>query len=134
VSTQNTTLEETAAARWRRRITKFFTISDQWDFDSFGEYLDPQIQFRFANNPTVDGLETMIGFAAAHKSSIKSVEHTLLSFHTDVEQRTVAVELRVRYIRPDDTIAQYPAIVVLEFGDDDLIKGYRVYVDLTGLV
>jgi hypothetical protein len=75
----------------------------------------------------------MLGFAVQMKAAVKSVQHTLLSFHTDVEQRTV-VELRVRYVRLDDEVREYPAAVVLGLDDNDLIDQYRVYVDLSGLL
>jgi hypothetical protein len=76
----------------------------------------------------------MLGFAAQMKAAVKSVQHTLHSFHTDLEQRTVVVELEVRYARLDDEVRKYPAAVVFGFNHEDLIDEYRVYVDLTGLL
>ncbi|RYH50710.1 MAG: hypothetical protein EON54_15485 [Alcaligenaceae bacterium] len=64
---------------------------------------------------------------------MKSVQHRLDHLITDVDQRTVVVELQVTYTRHDDGIKQYPATVVIEFDAEDLIRGYRVYVDLAGL-
>ncbi len=134
MSTDHATLQATAAARWKQRITEYFTIADRWDFDSFGDYLSPDLQFQFANHPPFEGLDTMLGFAAKQKTLVSSVSHTLHSFHTDVDTRTVAVELTVRYVRLDNSVAEYPAAVVLEFDAEDLITAYRVYVDLSDLV
>lgn len=129
----NAAIEETSSVRWARRITEYFTISDRWEFASFGDYLSRDVEFRFANHALIEGLEAMLGFAAQHKTAVKSVQHTLNSFYTDVDQRTVVVELRVRYVQLDDTTSEYPAAVVLTFDADDLIDGYNVYVDLSGL-
>jgi hypothetical protein len=133
VTIDNATLEETSAVRWERRITDYFAISDRWEFASFGNYLSRDVEFRFANNAPIEGLEAMLVFAAQHKNAVKSVQHTFNSFYTDLDQRTVVVELRVRYIQLDDTTSEYPAAVVLTFNTDDLIDGYHVYVDLSGL-
>ncbi|WP_428339002.1 nuclear transport factor 2 family protein [Mycobacterium sp.] len=127
------TLEETSEVRWARQITDYFALSDRWEFASFGDYLSRDIEFRFANNAPIKGLDAMLEFAALHKDAVKSVRHTLNSFYTDLAQRTVVVELRVRYVQLDDTTSEYPAAVVLTFNTDDLIKGYRVYVDLSAL-
>jgi ketosteroid isomerase-like protein len=134
VATDSAIVNQTSAPRWTRRIGDYFSISDRWAFESFGEYLSADVELHFANHPPIEGLDAMLGFAAQMKAAVKSVQHKLHSFHTDVEQRTVVVGLEVRYVRLDDGVREYPAAVVLGFDDDDLIDEYRVYVDLTGLL
>lgn len=133
MTTDNATLEESPAIRWPRLITEYFKISDRWEFASFGRYLSPDVEFRFANNAPINGLDSMLEFAAQHKNAVKSVQHTFNSIYTDVDHRTTVVELGVRYVRLDDTACEYSAAVVLGFNADDLIDSYHVYVDLTGL-
>lgn len=134
MATDSAIVNQTSAARWTQRIGDYFKISDRWAFESFNEYLSADVKLHFANQPPIEGLEAMLGYAAQMKAAVKSVQHTLHSFHTDVEQRTVVVELQVRYVRLDDEVREYPAAVVFGFDDRDLIDEYRVYVDLTGLL
>lgn len=133
MATDSAIVKQTSADRWARRIGDYFSVSDRWAFESFGDYLSAGVELHFANHPPIEGLDAMLGFAAQMQAVVKSVQHTLHSFHTDVEQRTFVVELEVRYVRLDDAVREYPAAVVLGFDDHDLIDEYRVYVDLTGL-
>lgn len=131
--TSNATVESAIGDKWSASIHEYFAVADRWEFDSFATYLSPDVKFRFGNNEPINGREDLVEFARQHKPMVKSVQHRLDHLITDVDQRTVVVELQVTYTRHDDGIKQYPATVVIEFDAEDLISRYRVYVDLAGL-
>ncbi|ORW73713.1 hypothetical protein AWC23_06420 [Mycobacterium saskatchewanense] len=114
-------------------MREYFAAADRWDFAAFPDYLSPTLRFRLANNAPIEGLGEMIALAGRHKEAVKSVQHTLDRFAYDTDRRRVAVELTVSYVRHDDVKKSYPAAVVLDFDTDDLISGYRVFVDLSDL-
>jgi ketosteroid isomerase-like protein len=120
--------------RWQAKVAAYFTEADRWNFAAFPEHLATDITFRFGNLEPLHGLDTFLQFARAHQRQVASVAHTLKTFHADIEQRSLVVELDVHYQRLDRAYRSYPAAVALEFNNDDLITGYRVYIDPTGLV
>jgi hypothetical protein len=132
--TTSTAAESTVADTWADPVREYFAAADRWDFAAFGDYLSPALRFRFVNSAPLEGLDAMIDFAGQRKNAVKSVQRTLERLAYDTARRRVAVELTVSYVRFDDVKKTYPAAVMLDFDTDNLISGYRVFVDLSDLL
>jgi hypothetical protein len=119
---------------WATKAREYFAAADQWNFDVFGQYLTPDVRFRFGNTAPLQGLDTMLGFAREHQKQVKSVRHTFDRCTYDIERRRMVIELTVTYVRHDDIAKTYPAAVLLDFDVEHMISGYRVFVDLSDLL
>jgi hypothetical protein len=125
---------DSLADTWATQAREYFAAADQWNFDVFGQYLSPDVRFRFGNTAPLRGLDTMLGFAREHQKQIKSVQHSFDRCTYDIERRRMAIELTVKYVRHDDIAKTYPAAVLLDFDIESMISGYRVFVDLSDLL
>jgi hypothetical protein len=125
---------DSLADTWATQAREYFAAADQWNFDVFGQYLSPDVRFRFGNTAPLRGLDTMLRFAREHQKQVKSVQHSFDRCTYDIERRRMAIELTVKYVRHDDIAKTYPAAVLLDFDIESMISGYRVFVDLSDLL
>ncbi len=109
---------------------RLFAAVDAMDSSTFGAFLASDAQFRFGNLPVVTGREAIAGFLDAWFPSIAAIRHEDLAIRDYGD--TVLVEGRVTYTRKDGTELSAPFANVFDMIDGS-IKGYRIYVDNSGL-
>lgn len=114
---------QTGSADWLRQL---FAAVDAGDATRFSGFLAPDAVFRFGAAPAVRGRQEIATAVAAFFSSIAGCSHRLANtWSTD---GSLACEGEVTYRRHDGSEITLPFVNVFDLADD-LISGYRIYID-----
>jgi len=120
----------TAADSRKDSLDDLFAAIDARDTERFFGFLTTEASFRFGSAPPVQGREAIHSAVDGFFSTIAGLSHKLARV---VSQDDVVVcEGEVTYTRHDATEITLPFINVFEF-DDDLISGYKIYMDVAPL-
>ncbi|MDH4048079.1 MAG: nuclear transport factor 2 family protein [Gammaproteobacteria bacterium] len=112
------------------RMKEVFAAIDRKDTRQFVAALTGDAVFRFGSAPAVHGRNAIAGAVDAFFSSIAGCRHVL---HQNWETAsTFACEGEVTYRRHDGSEITLPFADVFDLRDD-LISGYRIYIDIAPL-
>lgn len=112
------------SADWLRQL---FAAVDASDATRFSDFLAPDAVFRFGAAPAVQGRQEITTAVAGFFSSIAGCNHRLA--RTWSGDGTLACEGEVTYRRHDGSEITLPFVNVFELSDN-LISGYRIYIDI----
>lgn len=118
---------ESEIDRWTR---EFFATIDRMDAAGFGRHFAADGRFRFANQPTVTGPESIAAGAGFIFGVLESIRHEMLKRWVAADD--VLVEGLVHYRRAaDGQTFSFPFLSVFEFSEQrpGPIQEYRVFVD-----
>ncbi|MBB6122976.1 nuclear transport factor 2 family protein [Sphingobium subterraneum] len=114
----------------KEKVTRFYA-----DLDSSAalaaQYFAPDASFRFCNLSPIVGRENIASFLQGFFDTISGTVHSVEN-HDVTEGGSTLVELRVTFVRKDDTTLEGPGAVIFEENEDG-IRDYRVYGDYSTL-
>lgn len=111
-------------------IRELFASIDAMDADRFASFLSDDARFCFGNAPEVFGKESIRESVVGFFGNIKGLRHDILGTWTHSD--TVICQGEVTYTRVDDSHIKLPFMNL--FGmQDDRIKEYLIYIDITSL-
>lgn len=115
--------ENTHAATLR----ELFAAIDATDTEKFLEFLAPSASFRFGAAAPVQGRADIGAAVDGFFSTIAGVRHEVTNVIAD--DTRCACEGSVTYTRHDSSRVTLPFVNVFDFSDD-LISGYRIYIEI----
>ena len=116
----------------RRRVARFYRDIDSNDREAFSRWLTGDAVFVFNDTDPATGPAAIDDFVSTWKAGFTSVTHQIVATVVDGENACVAVELIVRYAFHSGREVTLRGCSFLDFADD-LISGWRVYLDTTRL-
>lgn len=111
-------------------LRDIFTSIDAMDTEAFLSSFSQEAEFRFGASPPVTGKEAIGRAVDGFFSTIAGVSHDVQKQISDGVM--LACEGWVTYTRHDKSTVTLPFANILEF-DDELIDGYRIYVEIAPL-
>ncbi len=111
-------------------VQGLFESIDELDSSKFASFLTDESVFTFGNSPQVVGNNNIKNTVSGFFQSLKAIKHhDLQSFDNG---NFVIVRGNSTYTRKNDTTLTVGFCNVLEL-DKELIKDYRIYIDLSQL-
>ena len=111
-------------------MKELFEIVDRMDPDGFAGCFTEDGRFRFGNAPTVTGRDGIGESVGQFFSSLKGLRHDIQDLW---EQGDVVItEVEASYTRADGHEVTLPAVTVARL-EDELIRDYRIYMDINPL-
>jgi hypothetical protein len=107
---------------------QLFADIDTMQPDAFARYLAEDVVMRFGNAEPIHGRDAARETWASFCTMVAAVRHEVRN-RWEVGATTIA-ETDVTYTRPDGRAVTVPVVTIYEVGADDLISGYRVFLDL----
>ncbi|MEH6631760.1 MAG: nuclear transport factor 2 family protein [Halopseudomonas aestusnigri] len=118
------------SSKVRKLVTELYQAVDNKSVDQLEKFLDEDLRFQLGNFGAIHGKAAVLDANAAFFASIKSMAH---SFDGLWESgNNIICTGQVHYIRLDDSELTIPFATVLQI-ENDLIKDYQVYVDVSPL-
>jgi ketosteroid isomerase-like protein len=111
-------------------LTQLLRTIDARNAERFVEFLTPDADFRFGNQPVVHGRDAIRAAVAGFFAAIGGCSHRLLRTWRD--ESTVAMQGEVTYLRLDGATVTIPFVNVFVMADDQ-IREYSIYIDNTPL-
>ena len=108
---------------------RLFADIDSMDPDAFAQYLAPTVTMRFGNAEPLIGRAACRDAWAGFCELVDGVHHEVRNTW-QVDGSTTVAETDVTYTRTDGGRVTVPVVTIYEVGADDLIVGYRVFLDL----
>ncbi len=109
-------------------VKQVFGDIDLMEPDRFVRHLDPDVVFRFGNNPAAIGRAAVREAVTGFFTTIAGMRHDVLALHEDGEVVTVRAD--VTYTRTDGGIVTVPNADILTFGRDGLVQDWQIFIDL----
>lgn len=114
----------------KEKILELFKCIDTMDADKFVTYITEDGQFRFGNAPAVTGKQAIRDAVYDFFKSIKSISHKCVNLREI--NPYVIYEGIVKYTRHDGNTVELNFVNVFKM-NEDLIKDYFIYIDITPL-
>ena len=125
-------MSATEIATW---ATQLFATIDSMEPDALMPYFADDSVFRFGNAPPASGRSAIRAAVAAFFGEIGGLRHSVTGMWTGRWERgrVLAIEAEVTYTRRDGT--RTPALPVTSTLrlEGDLIKDYRIFMDISPL-
>jgi limonene-1,2-epoxide hydrolase len=102
---------------------------DIFDATTFASHFAPDGAITFGNGPAMVGREAVEAGAAHFFTTIQGIHHEIVREWT-VGDDTI-VELVVTYTRHDGGVVAVPVVSIWDHDEQDRIRTYRVFFDLT---
>jgi ketosteroid isomerase-like protein len=107
-----------------------FAAIDGKDVGAFLGFLTPDAEFRFANNPSAHGHETIGALVGGFWSAIGGSRHRFIRAWEDAD--TAACEGEVTYTRHDGSTLTVPFVNVFYLRDGKIAR-YLIHIDNSAL-
>lgn len=111
-------------------VIDLFSSIDNMDSDKFASFLTDDCKFTFGNADSVIGKENVKAAVAGFFSSIKALSHT--DIESFIDGNVTISRGIVSYTRHNDTKLTVDYCNIFRL-DDDKIKRYTIYVDISQL-
>jgi ketosteroid isomerase-like protein len=112
------------------RETLFADI-DSMEADRFAQHLAEDVTMQFGNAPPIHGRDACRETWAQFCATLDGVRHEVLGFW-DVGEAAIN-EANVTYTRKDGREVTVPVATVYRPGGSELIRDYRIFIDLAPL-
>lgn len=112
-------------------VPELFATIDTMNAENFAEYITEDGEFRWGNNPGVEGREGIIEFVGGFFQSIKGISHEVQGYFGDENDEVVAYGV-VTYTRHNDTKLAVPFANIFKM-EGGKVKHYWVHIDSSKL-
>lgn len=111
-------------------IRGLFVAADERDVERTVAFLDPEIEFRFANAEPVHGIDEVRAGITEFNASIAAIHHRIESLWVVDNGGVVITVLDVHYTRLDGTQLNLPCCNVFGLGPDMKVRTYRIFMNI----
>lgn len=104
---------------------------DEGDLEAYGQFLAPDCEFQFGNQPPVVGRDAILAGLKEFWKGYNGEEHVLLNILGD--DSCFALEALNVFHRHDGQDVTIPAVAITRRNEAGLVESFRVFLDITPL-